>query len=110
MTYRTGEYVLGPWGSEEEIRDRSACALGLVRKDEKSQWSVDLSLGESMSSISVGYFRLLSYGVRTRAGLTLTTSTGLGVSLSADRKVTKHSRLGMGVETSTLGGVTFRLR
>ncbi|KAJ3414219.1 hypothetical protein HDV05_006836 [Chytridiales sp. JEL 0842] len=110
ITYRTGDFTLGPWGDPEDVRDRSACALGLVTRGESSQWSVELSLGESASSLGIGYFRLIGWGIRARAGVNIATGTGVGVSLAVDRKVSKHSRIGMGVESSMLGGVSLRLR
>ncbi|KAJ3328550.1 hypothetical protein HDU76_009751 [Blyttiomyces sp. JEL0837] len=110
ITYRTGDYVLGPWGSPDYARERSSCAIGAVRRDEKSQFSVDLSVGLAHSSASLGYFRVVGWGVRARCGVAASTAAGLSITASADRKVSKHSRLGMGVEATNVGGVTFRLR
>lgn len=110
MTYRSGEWQLGPWGADQDFRDRSSCSIGVMRQAERSQWNVDVQVGVSQSHISVSYFRVLPKNVRGRASLTMSTALGLQASLAGDKKITKHSRLGLGVDCASLGGVTFRVK
>ncbi|KAJ1559547.1 hypothetical protein HK405_010211, partial [Cladochytrium tenue] len=130
ITYRTGNYSIGPWGaatagsstSTESMfspsaptvpllrPDLSACGLGLVRRSSRSQTSVEVSAGMIMSSVSFSYFRVLAGGLRVRAGVALSTLAGVSGSVAADRKFSAVDRVGMGVEFGNLGGVTFRVR
>ncbi|KAJ1547984.1 hypothetical protein HK405_004508, partial [Cladochytrium tenue] len=130
ITYRTGNYSIGPWGAATSSSsawtasvfspsaptvplprpDLSACGLGLVRRSSRSQTSVELSAGMIMSSVSFNYFRVLAGGLRVRAGVALSTLAGVSGSVGADRKFSAVDRVGMGVEFGNLGGVTFRVR
>ncbi|KAI8852818.1 hypothetical protein BC829DRAFT_487276 [Chytridium lagenaria] len=108
MTYRTGGYTLGPWGEESD--DKSSCAVGIVRKTEVAQWVCDVSAGEAASFVSLSYLRVVAKGTRGRVAVVAGTSTGVQASVSVDKKVNKHDKVGLGVECGTLSGIVLRLK
>ncbi|TPX60781.1 hypothetical protein SpCBS45565_g07404 [Spizellomyces sp. 'palustris'] len=110
LTYRTGEWQLGPWGADQDFRERSACSLGVMRQVERGQWNVDVQVGVAHSHISMSYFKVLPRSIRGRFSLTLSTLLGAQASIAGDKKITKYSRIGLGVDCASMGGVTFRLK
>ncbi|KAJ1530047.1 hypothetical protein HK096_008754, partial [Nowakowskiella sp. JEL0078] len=115
LTFKTGSYTLeslfGLSTGESESSDQSACSLGILKNSEKSQWSVDVQAGLGESHISGGYFRSFwKRNVRLRISVGLSTQIGLTVSLAGDKKVSKHTKVGMGVDCAAMGGVSFKLR
>ncbi|KAI9104664.1 hypothetical protein DFS34DRAFT_604008 [Phlyctochytrium arcticum] len=110
ITYRTGQYALGKWGADQDLSDQSACSLGMVRRAEKGQWNMDLQVGLSNSLVSLSYFRILPRSIRGRASIMLSTMMGAQASISGDKKVSKHGRIGLGVDCASMGGVTVRVK
>ncbi|KAJ3245239.1 hypothetical protein HDU78_009719 [Chytriomyces hyalinus] len=110
LTYRSGEYAIGGWGDASKAGSGSACALGIVGRSMKGQWSCELNMGLSASSLSLGLFRSIGWGIRARAALAVGTGIGISTSISAEKKVTKLDRIGMSVEAAAIGGVSFKLR
>ncbi|KAJ3101781.1 hypothetical protein HDU97_001065 [Phlyctochytrium planicorne] len=111
MTYRTGSYALGYWGDgRTDPGDMSSCAVGFVRKDNVSQWTLDMTAGLAASFVSLSYFRFFAKGTRGRISFVAGTSTGLQGSLTVDKKINKHDRVALGVECGNLTGILMRLR
>ncbi|KAI8820842.1 uncharacterized protein EV422DRAFT_530422 [Fimicolochytrium jonesii] len=112
ITFHTGEFALLSWGKNQDLHQQPATTLSLNRRSPTSTntWSLDLHAGLASSHISLGYFRTLQRTIRARASLALSTTAGLQASLSADKKLTKYTRLGLGVDCASLGGVTFRVK
>ncbi|KAI9339638.1 hypothetical protein BDR26DRAFT_862057 [Obelidium mucronatum] len=113
LTFQSGDYAIGPWGAESAgggMRSASSCGLGLVRRSIRGQWSCELSMGQSASSLNVGIFRSIGWGIRAKAACAIGTAIGLSTSISADKKISKLDRVGMSVEAASHGGVNFKLR
>ncbi|KAI8804954.1 hypothetical protein BJ742DRAFT_856333 [Cladochytrium replicatum] len=113
LTYRTGEYSLGPWGASEQANESSACSIGLVRRNPESsqQMSLEVQAGLEESHIQVSFFRPFAKGrVRGRVSVGLSTGSGVTGAVAVDRRVSKHIRVGVGVDCGTVGGVTLKLR
>ncbi|KAJ3393416.1 hypothetical protein HDU84_001906 [Entophlyctis sp. JEL0112] len=112
LSFRTGDYQLGPWGANEAgvSKRRPSCGLGLIGKSVKGQWSCEISMGLNGSSLSLGIFRSIGWGVRARAGCSVSTGMGLSTSISADKTLSKFDRVGMSVDAASIGGVSFKLR
>ncbi|KAJ3159386.1 hypothetical protein HDU86_001704 [Geranomyces michiganensis] len=110
LTYQTGEWQLGPWGANQDFRHRSACSLGLMRRVDKAQWNTELQAGIASSHISFTYVRTLPRSIRGRASVVLSNTIGIQCSVSGDKKVNKYTRVGLGVDCATLGGVTLRVK
>ncbi|KAI9011516.1 hypothetical protein BC832DRAFT_582641 [Gaertneriomyces semiglobifer] len=110
LTYRTGSYTLGSWGADYENDEKSTCSLGLMHRTTSGQLNVDVSAGLSHSLVSVSYFHKFPRTIRARASVSLSTSMGITTTLATDKRITKHARLGLGVDLGTLTGVTFRVK
>ncbi|KAJ3300834.1 hypothetical protein HK104_000027 [Borealophlyctis nickersoniae] len=111
MTFKTGNYTLGPWGATMGgYHERSSCSLGMFRQAHRSQWNAEVQAGLQQSHINLSYFRMLPKGVKARASVVLSTSMGLQVGLSGEKKVSKHSRLEIGVTCGAAGGTSLRIR
>ncbi|KAJ3028621.1 UNVERIFIED_CONTAM: hypothetical protein HDU68_001278 [Siphonaria sp. JEL0065] len=110
LTFRSGDYAIGPWGAIDTQRNGSACGLGLVRRSVRGQWSCELNMGLNASSANVGIFRSIGWGIRAKAACAIGTGIGLSTSVSADKKISKLDRVGMSVEAASIGGVNFKLR
>ncbi|KAJ3196162.1 hypothetical protein HK101_009902 [Irineochytrium annulatum] len=110
ISYRTGEYTLSYWGADQDFRDRTSCGIGIIRRHESGQLSFDISAGEASSHISASYLRTVSKSLKARVSFTIGTAVGLQGSLAADKRVSKHDRIGIGIECGTLQGVAFRFK
>ncbi|KAI8588634.1 hypothetical protein BDZ88DRAFT_463060, partial [Geranomyces variabilis] len=110
FTFQSGEWQLGPWGADQDFRHRSACSLGLMRRVDKAQWNTEIQAGIASSHISFTYVRTLPKSIRGRASVVLSNTIGLQCSVSGDKKVNKYTRIGLGVDCATLGGVTLRMK
>ncbi|KAI8614790.1 hypothetical protein BC830DRAFT_353900 [Chytriomyces sp. MP71] len=110
LTFRSGDYAIGQWGDAASAGLNGACALGIVGRSVKGQWSAELSMGPSQSSLNVGLFRTIGWGIRARAAFAIGTGIGISTSVSADKKITKLDRVGMSVDAASIGGVSFKLR
>ncbi|KAI8922173.1 hypothetical protein DFJ77DRAFT_14589 [Powellomyces hirtus] len=110
LTYQTGEWQLGPWGADQDFYHRSACSLGLMRRMDRSTWNTDLQVGLATSHLSFTYFRTLPRSIRGRVSVVLSTTMGVQCSIAGDKKVNKYTRVGLGVECASLGGVTLRMK
>ncbi|RKP08280.1 hypothetical protein THASP1DRAFT_29913 [Thamnocephalis sphaerospora] len=116
MTYRTGEWNLGPWGRDDvDIRayqiGASSVALGLQAQNKNGGGhTVELQTGLSESHAVAEYTRKVRDGAKLRFSLTLSTNAGVSASVGGDARVTDHTKLGLSVECALAGGVTLRLR
>ncbi|KXS18462.1 hypothetical protein M427DRAFT_53842 [Gonapodya prolifera JEL478] len=116
ITYRTGDYVVGSWGTNTSIRELSGISLGTVGRVGKGSLETDVSAGLQESHLSTAYSHSIhlpllsaSARIRVRGSVTLSTANGFVFSLSTTRKVSKHSRIGIGLDMSG-SGLTLRLR
>ncbi|OZJ06975.1 hypothetical protein BZG36_00249 [Bifiguratus adelaidae] len=110
MNYKTGDYVLGPWGQGYPIaHNRSAVAIGFGGANKKTQYSCELQTGIMQSYISIDYTYKFLDNTRIRAAVLLSTG-GVTASLGSDHKLTEHSRFGVAMESGYPTGVTVKVR
>ncbi|KAL2920011.1 hypothetical protein HK105_200077 [Polyrhizophydium stewartii] len=111
LTYSPGLFRIGSWGPDDP-RDigNSSCALGIVHSVQKRQWSCDIEAGILESHITVAHTRVVPGHIRARFEVTTSTSGGIRISVSGDRRVDRNTRVGMGVTCGAIGGVTLRFR
>ncbi|KAF9914047.1 hypothetical protein BX616_009084, partial [Lobosporangium transversale] len=112
VTYRTGEWALGSWGPLFEDRQHfSSMSLGITSVNPaKEQYQVELQAGVKESHLLVDRTWHLDDSTRVRVGTRMSNLAGLGTSVGADRKVTKHTKLGLAVEVALTGGVAFNMK
>ncbi|KAI9206573.1 uncharacterized protein BJ171DRAFT_14942 [Polychytrium aggregatum] len=110
LTFQTGQFRLGSWGASERLRQRSSCSVGIVRRFNDAQLNVDVQAGLSGSHISLAYAKILPKQIRLRGSLQLSNVGGVTASLSGEKKVSKHSRVGLGVTCGASSGVSFKLK
>ncbi|KAJ3016452.1 hypothetical protein HKX48_004027 [Thoreauomyces humboldtii] len=110
LTFHSGDWQLGPWGANQDFHQRSACSVGLMRRVDRVQWNTDIQAGIASSHVSFTYFSTLPRSIRARASVVLSTTMGMQCSLAADKKVTKYTRIGLGVDAAQMGGVTLRMK
>jgi DnaJ family protein C protein 11 len=116
VTYRTGQWNLGPWGrSDVDVRQYqlggSSAAIGLQNRQPNGHgYTVELQAGLSESHLVTEYVHRVRDGAKLRFGMTLSTKIGLSATLGADARVSEHTKLGASVECALAGGVTLSVR
>jgi DnaJ family protein C protein 11 len=111
MTYRTGEWALGSWGLAPENRHQfSSMSLGVRSLDTKDNYQVELQAGIVQSHLLADRTWTVDESTRIRVGTKFSSLAGMSASIGGDRRVTKHTKLGLAVELALTGGVAFNVR
>ncbi|KAI7815884.1 hypothetical protein BC939DRAFT_471125 [Gamsiella multidivaricata] len=111
LTYRTGEWALGPWGPlAEDRQDFSSMALGITSVDTKDSYQMEFQAGVLQSHLLADRTWKLDDVTRIRVGARLSNLAGLSASIGGDRRVTQYTKLGLAVEIAFSGGIAFNLK
>lgn len=108
VTFRSGAWALGPWGSEllQPYSD-SALSVGI---NHGSGWGVEATNTVFVKQVAVSYGRTVLGGVRVELAGVVTNVGATSVSISADRRITENVKAGMGLEVAASGAMTVKLR
>ncbi|CAG8442147.1 2692_t:CDS:10 [Ambispora gerdemannii] len=114
LTYKTGAWTLGPWGKGDTSpfrrREKSAVAIGINNGQDKSGYSLELQAGIVQSHISMSFNRKFAEDYNIRGSTTISTASGLTVSIGGDHKVSANSRVAMFMEFGIPSGITLKIR
>ncbi|GAA5984771.1 hypothetical protein JCM10908_003497 [Rhodotorula pacifica] len=108
ITFRSGAWALGPWGSEllQPYSD-STLSVGI---NHGSGWGVEATNTVFVKQVAVSYGRTVLGGVRVELAGVVTNVGATSVSISADRRITENIKAGMGLEVAASGAMTVKLR
>ena len=108
VTFRSGAWALGPWGSEllQPYSD-SALSVGI---NHGSGWGVEATNTVFVKQVAVSYGRTVLGGIRVELAGVVTNVGATSISISADRRITENVKAGMGLEVAASGAMTVKLR
>ncbi|KAG0272941.1 hypothetical protein BGZ95_011273 [Linnemannia exigua] len=111
MTYRTGDWAIGSWGPAfDERQNYSSLALGITSVDVKDSYQIEMLAGVLRSNLLLDRTWTVDESTRVRVGSSLSSTTGLTVSVGGDRRITQHTRLGLAFEVALSGGIACNLK
>lgn len=110
FVFQTGSYSIFDWGKGYEDLYSSSCTLGINSKVSKTGYDVAVTAGSAASQIRVSVVQPIVKGVKGTLQLALSTNSGIKSSFFATKRITKLTKITMGVEVATSMGVTFQLR
>jgi len=118
-TLGSGDYKIGSWG-EGFDSSHPNMSVGLIKQVRNHAWNVDVGSGLDETHVQSSYTYIVpkrgllnsgvGSGTRLRASATVSTNAGLVGNVTAERKVAKHSRLGITVEAGYMSGILLKLR
>ncbi|KAI7865902.1 hypothetical protein BDF14DRAFT_1875404 [Spinellus fusiger] len=109
LTYNTGEWALGPWGTFDG-QEKSSVTVGMASAHKQGNYSMELQTGLQASHIAGEYSHKLPNRVRLQFSSSLSSATGISVSLGSGHKITEHVQCGMTLECGLYSGVMVKLR
>lgn len=110
FVFQTGSYSILDWGKGYEDLYSSSCTLGINCKLSKTAYDVAVTAGSAASQVRVSVVQPIVQGVKGTFQVSISTSSGIKSSILATKRITKLTKLSMGVEVATSTGITFQIR
>ncbi|KAG4107928.1 DnaJ-domain-containing protein [Neocallimastix lanati (nom. inval.)] len=110
ITYNTGFYSIGKWGKQIRPGEASSVTLTLIRNKLNTNIQGSITVGLMESHIRLSYIKSLTKHLRLKAHAVLSSMTGGNIGVSVDKKVTKFSRLGLGLGCSNAIGFSIQIK
>lgn len=99
FTVRSGRFSLFNWGlSSLENVTSSTISVGLINA---GGWSVDATSGVELGQISADYGHTVLGGVKLRLGGNISSQGNYSTTISAERRITEHTRAGLSLDVGT---------
>ncbi|ORX50062.1 DnaJ-domain-containing protein [Piromyces finnis] len=110
ISYNTGHYSLGQWGKKQKPGEASSVTLTLIRRKGKTNIQGSVTVGLMESHIRLSYAKSLTKHLRLKLHALLSSFSGGNFGVAFDRKVTKFSGVGFGLNCSSIAGFSVQLR
>lgn len=110
ISYSSGNYNLGKWGRGRKPREASSVALTLIKQKNDTQIQGELQVGIIDSHLRLSYVKDLTKNNKLRIYSMLSTITGGSIGISSDKKITKFSHVGLGLDCSSNNGLSVQLK
>jgi len=111
ISYNSGFYTIGKWGRKPGPHgDSSSVTLTLIRNKSSTNIQGSITVGLMESHVRFSYMKNLSKYFKLKIHAILSTMSGGNFGVSVDKKVTKFSRLGLGLNCSSAIGFTVQIR
>lgn len=110
ISFRSGLYTLGPWGTEYATATRQVPPSLTVGVQSRTGWTVSADTSVAQTSVSLDWgTRVLDRSVRIKIGGQATVGGG-SVSLSAERRIPYEASLHLGLSMGINGAVTAKIQ
>jgi DnaJ family protein C protein 11 len=110
IAYNTGHYSVGKWGKKPRPGEASSVTLTLIRNKEKNNIQGSITVGLMESHIRLSYAKSLTKHLRLKLHALLSSFSGGNFGVAIDKKITKFSRVGFGLNCSSVVGFSVQLR
>ncbi|ORX75758.1 DnaJ-domain-containing protein [Anaeromyces robustus] len=110
ITYNTGFYSIGRWGKKITPGDSSSVTLTLIRRKGQTNIQGSVTVGLMESHIRLSYIKNLTKHLRLKTHALFSTMSGSNIGVSVDKKITKLSRCGLGLNCSSTIGFSIQLK
>jgi len=110
IAYNTGNYAVGSWGRKSRPQEASSVTLTLIRRKVPTNIQGSITVGLMESHIRVSYIKTLTKHLRLKLLAALSSFSGSNIDVSIDKKVTKFSRVGFGLNCSSVIGLSVQLK
>ena len=110
IALNSGSFAIGDWGAGIQEMYGSSCAIGLAHQIRSGLINAEIQTGTSMSQISLTVARPITRAIQGRVSCALSTASGVTTTALASRKVSKLTKVHMGVEFASQQGVSLLIK
>ncbi|WWC63149.1 uncharacterized protein I303_105749 [Kwoniella dejecticola CBS 10117] len=111
ISYESGSYAIGPWGSESPISIPSSLSVGVTttRRD-GAGWTVQTTAGLGASRLAADWSTKIPGGLRLKFGAEVGLGSSPTLFINADGKLTENVRGGVLLQCEVGGGVIMKFK
>ncbi|KAJ9048766.1 hypothetical protein DSO57_1031521 [Entomophthora muscae] len=108
MSYNTGDWRLGPWGSGMKLRSNSALSVGVASNSEEREFQTELQVGILDTHISGQYKRKMTSRTHLVVSGSVGNQSGIAADIGAEHRVIAKTKLGASVSLGLPAGIGLR--
>ncbi|WWC90847.1 uncharacterized protein L201_005784 [Kwoniella dendrophila CBS 6074] len=111
ISYESGSYAIGPWGSESPLNIPSSLSVGITTtRRNGSGWTVQTTAGLASSRMSGDWSTKIPGGVKLKFGAEVGLGSSPALFINADTKLTDNVRGGMLLQCEIGGGIIMKFK
>ncbi|WVW85813.1 hypothetical protein I302_107851 [Kwoniella bestiolae CBS 10118] len=111
ISYESGSYALGPWGSSSPLAIPSSLSVGVTTtRRNGTGWTLQTTAGLGASRIAADWSTKIPGGLKLKVGAEVGLTSSPAIFVNADGRITDNTRGGVLLQCEVGGGIIMKIK